>query len=109
MWRRSEWVRLNVEEAVKSGKILPLVRIHSSSEKHKDAFVSIQYRDTYFWIDDRDLMSKKIFSFLMFLFTLMETGEKGTAPIVTVPTNSRMLKSTHLRIAITGSGSMTRT
>jgi len=77
----------HVEEAVKSGKILPLVRIHSSSEKHKDAFVSIQYRDTYFWIDDRDLMSKKIFSFLMFLFTLMETGEKGTAPIVTVPTN----------------------
>ena len=77
----------HVEEAVKSGKILPLVRIHSSSEKHKDAFVSIQYRDTYFWIDDRDLMSKKIFSFLMFLFTLMETGEKGTAPVVTVPTN----------------------
>ena len=77
----------HVEEAVKDGKILPLVRIHSSSEKHKDAFVSIQYRDTYFWIDDRDLMSKKIFSFLMFLFTLMETGEKGTAPIVTVPTN----------------------
>jgi len=77
----------HVEEAVKDGKILPLVRIHSSSEKPKDAFVSIQYRDTYFWIDDRDLMSKKIFSFLMFLFTLMETGEKGTAPIVTVPTN----------------------
>ena len=76
-----------MEEAVKSGKILPFVRIHSSSEKHKDAFVSIQYRDTYFWIDDRDLMSKKIFSFLMFVFTLVETGEKGTAPIVTVPTN----------------------
>jgi hypothetical protein len=77
----------HVEEAVKSGKILPLVRIHSSSEKQKDAFVSIQYRDTYFWIDDRDLRSKKLFSFLMFIFTLVETGEKGTAPIVTVPTN----------------------
>lgn len=77
----------HVEEAVQSGKILPLVRIHSSSEKHKDAFVSIQYRDTYFWIDDRDLRSKKLFSFLMFIFTLVETGEKGTAPIVTVPTN----------------------
>jgi hypothetical protein len=24
---------------------------------------------------------------LMFVFTLVETGEKGTAPIVTVPTN----------------------
>jgi len=77
----------HVEEAVKSGKILPLVRIHSTSEKPKDAFVSVPYRNCYFWIDDRDLMSKKIFSFLMFVFTLVETGEKGTAPIVTVPTN----------------------
>jgi hypothetical protein len=76
-----------VEEAVKDGKILPLIRIHSSSGKPNDAFVSIPYRDSHFWIDDRDLMSKKIFSFLMFVFTLVETGEKGTAPIVTVPTN----------------------
>lgn len=77
----------HVEEAVKDGRILPLVRIHSSSKKPDDAFVSIPYRDSHFWIDDRDLMSKKIFSFLMFVFTLVETGEKGTAPIVTVPTN----------------------
>jgi hypothetical protein len=77
----------HVEEAVKDGRILPLVRIHSSSKKPDDAFVSIPYRNSYFWVDDRDLMSKKIFSFLMFVFTLVETGEKGTAPIVTVPTN----------------------
>ena len=76
-----------VEEAVKEGRILPLIRIHSSSKKPDDAFVSIPYRNSHFWIDDRDLMSKKIFSFLMFVFTLVETGEKGTAPIVTVPTN----------------------
>ena len=77
----------HVEEAIKDGRILPLVRIHSSSKKPDDAFVSIPYRDSHFWIDDRDLMSKKIFSFLMFVFTLVETGEKGAAPIVTVPTN----------------------
>jgi len=77
----------HVEEAVKEGKIFPLIRIHSSSEKPKDAFISVPYRDIHFWIDDRDLMSKKLFSFLMFAFTLVETGEKGTAPIVTVPTN----------------------
>jgi hypothetical protein len=37
-------------------------------------------------MDDRDLGSKRIFSFLMFVFTLVETGEKGMAPVVTIPT-----------------------
>jgi hypothetical protein len=77
----------HLEETLKGEKILPLIRIHSSSEKPGDAFVSVPYRSSYFWIDDRDLTSKKFFSFLMFVFTLAETGDKGTAPIVTVPTN----------------------
>jgi hypothetical protein len=74
-------------EEVQGERILPLVRIKSSSEKPGDAFVSVPYRNSYFWIDDRDLISKKLFSFLMFVFTLAETGDKGTVPIVTVPTN----------------------
>jgi hypothetical protein len=67
--------------------IRPLIQVKSSSEKPEDAFVSVRYRKSYFWIDDRDFVSKKVFSFLMFVFTLVETGEKGIAPIVTVPTN----------------------
>lgn len=74
-------------EEVQGERVSPLVRIQSSSEKPGDAFVSVSYRNSYFWIDDRDLISKRIFSFLMFVFTLAETGDKGTAPIVTVPTN----------------------
>ena len=73
-------------ETAAGEKIRPLIRIENSSGKPGDAFVSVSYRDSYFWIDDRDLMSKKIFSFLMFVFTLVETGEKGTPPIVTIPT-----------------------
>ena len=49
-------------------------------------FSSVPYRDHRFWIDDRDLRSKSVFSFLMFLFTLLETSDKGGAPIVTIPT-----------------------
>jgi hypothetical protein len=76
----------HVEQTDAHGTIPPLIRIRSSPEKPGDAFVSIAYRNSYFWIDDRDLGSKKIFSFLMFVFTLVETGDKGTAPIVTIPT-----------------------
>jgi hypothetical protein len=76
----------HVEQADARGTIPPLIRIRNSPEKPGDAFVSVPYRNSYFWIDDRDLRSKKIFSFLMFVFTLVETGDKGTAPIVTIPT-----------------------
>ena len=81
--------RVNPTFAEKAGageKILPMIRVRSSTGKPDDPFVSVRYRNSYFWIDDRDLGSKRIFSFLMFVFTLVETGEKGTAPVVTIPT-----------------------
>jgi hypothetical protein len=67
------------------GPSAPLIRIHSSREKNADAFVAVPYHGHWFWIDDRDLPSKRMFSFLMFLFTLVETGGKEGAPIVTIP------------------------
>jgi hypothetical protein len=65
----------------------PLIRVQSGASSPEDALVSIRYRDNWFWIDDTDLASKRMFSFLMLLFSLTETGEKTGAPIVTVPTN----------------------
>lgn len=76
----------HVEQTATGETIKPLIRIRTSSVKPDDAFVAVPYRNAYFWVDDRDLISKKIFSFLMFVFTLVETGEKGASPIVTVPT-----------------------
>jgi hypothetical protein len=75
-----------VEKTATGEKVPPLIRIRSSSEKPGDPFISVRYRNVYFWIDDRDLVSKGLFSFLMFISTLVETGEKGAPPIVTIPT-----------------------
>ncbi len=61
-----------------------LIRILCSTAKPTDDFASVQYRDRWFWIDDRDYQSKKLFSFLMFVMTLTETGGKEGAPIVTI-------------------------
>ncbi len=54
----------------------PMIRIHCSKERPGDSFAAVFYRDHWFWLDDRDYQSKKLFSFLMFVMTLTETGGK---------------------------------
>ena len=61
-----------------------LIKIHCTKEKPTDDFTAVPYRDRWFWIDDRDYQSKKLFSFLMFVMTLTETGGKEGAPVVTI-------------------------
>jgi hypothetical protein len=62
-----------------------LIQIRSSSSKPADAFVAVNYRDHWFWIDDRDLKSKRTFSFMMMLFTLADTGDREPPPLITIP------------------------
>jgi hypothetical protein len=69
-----------------SGPIRPLIRIESSPERPAEAFLAVPYRGYWFWIDDRDMGSKRLFTFLMFVFTLVETGGKEGAPVLTIPT-----------------------
>jgi len=64
----------------------PMIRILCSKEKPDDSFAAVLYRDHWFWIDDRDYRSKRLFSFLMFVMTLTETGAKEGAPIMTIST-----------------------
>ena len=60
--------------------------LRCTKEKPKDAFVAVPYRDHWFWIDDRDLPSKRHFAFVMYLFTLADTGDRGGEPVLTIPT-----------------------
>jgi len=55
---------------------LRLVRIHSSKDKTGRALRGDSLPELWFWIDDRDLKTKRSFAFMMMLFTLAETGEK---------------------------------
>jgi len=78
-------VKMTSPEITAEGTTLPpLIRIQSSSSKPGNAFVAVPYESHWFWIDNRDLKSKGIFSFLMFLFSLTETGGKEGAPVVTI-------------------------
>jgi hypothetical protein len=68
------------------GPIPPMIRIVSSVDRPTNAFVASPYRGHWFSIDDQDIRSKNLFSFIMFLFTFVETGSKEAAPILTIPT-----------------------
>ncbi len=68
------------------GTIDPLIRILSSDNRPNDAFVAIPYHGHWFSIDDRDPASKNLFSFILLLFTFVETGSKDVAPVLTIPT-----------------------
>ena len=62
-----------------------LLHVRSGLSVPGDAYVSVNYRNQQFWIDDRDQQSKMMFNFILFMFSLTETGSTQAAPIVTVP------------------------
>jgi hypothetical protein len=69
-----------------NGALVPSpMHILSSPQKPDDAFAAVPYGKDWYWIDDKDFPSKRLFSFIMFLFTLTDTGDKQGAPIITVP------------------------
>src|SRR5262245_17610678 len=72
-------------EVANGAPVSPLVRILSASESPGDAFAAVPYRQEWYWIDDKDFAYKRLFSFIMFLFTLTETEGKQNAPLITIP------------------------
>ena len=63
----------------------PLIRILSSPQRPDNAFAAVLYGQDWYWIDNKDFPSKRLFSFIMFLLNLTDTGEKQGAPIITIP------------------------
>lgn len=62
------------------------LKVHASDHRpsSKDAFATVRYRSLYFYVDDRDLQSKRSLGFLMALFTLLESGTSAAPPVFTI-------------------------
>ena len=72
-------------ESAENPRDRPLVRILSGPAAPPDAFCAVHYRDTWYWIDNRDFASKRVFTALMIFFSLAETGVTPQVPALTVP------------------------
>ena len=51
----------------------------------KNAYVSVRYRNTWFYIEDSDLNSKSTFALLIQLYDLQSGDSSGAAPVLTLP------------------------
>lgn len=61
--------------------------VRTSAERPEDAFASFYYQDDWYWIDHEDLISKRVFSMMLFLTTLTSRAGPENAPVLTIPTN----------------------
>jgi len=72
-------------EAAAGLRDAPVMRVRSGGEPPADAHAAVRYRDRWFWIDDRDLDSKRLMMFLMVFSSLAETGVAPQTPLITIP------------------------
>lgn len=82
------------KEDVAEGRVLPalqgdaehcMLTVHSGSSAPSDALVAVPYRGHWFWIDDRDLRSKRTFAYLILLLSIGASDNGTGVPLVTVP------------------------
>ena len=63
----------------------PRLIVHHGLLEPRDAFVAAAYDGDWFWIDNRDLATKRVFSFVMLLLSLSESSKPGQPPVITIP------------------------
>ncbi|MDR1401502.1 MAG: hypothetical protein LBI81_00905 [Puniceicoccales bacterium] len=64
-----------------------LLKVRCSKSKPENSFISVHYRNNWFYIEDNDLHSKSTFMFISTLFNL-QAGEASSAdvvPMLTIP------------------------
>jgi hypothetical protein len=63
----------------------PLARIRCGKLRPQDAAIAVRYRNLWFWVDDKDLASKRMFTMLLLMVNLAEAGTPSNAPLITIP------------------------
>ncbi|WP_027134214.1 hypothetical protein [Geminicoccus roseus] len=64
----------------------PVLRIQAGLDRPDDPYVEIDHGDGWFWIDDTDYASKRTFTFLMLLVSMVQTDPARPQPLLTIPT-----------------------
>jgi hypothetical protein len=61
-----------------------LIHILSQKDPPEEPYTAVRFDDHWFFVDRRDLDSKRLMSFLLVLLSLAESGRESAAPLVTI-------------------------
>lgn len=91
-------VRVDIpEEDIKTHRAIPGIRettgqvnpqgiaVKNSETRPTGAFVSVFYRGRWFYVEDSNLPTKRVFSFIMLAFTLLDGGKRDSTLQLTLP------------------------
>jgi hypothetical protein len=62
----------------------PLIQVHYAKELPADSYAAVRNRDYWFYIDDRDVRSKRTFALMQILLSFTESGDAARGPVVTI-------------------------
>jgi hypothetical protein len=60
--------------------------VHSGPDKPESSFASTLYNGYWYWINPTDLRSKQVFTLMLYLTTLTDSGGEDSNPVLTIPT-----------------------
>lgn len=61
-------------------------RVHSGSDRPDHPYAAVKYKDYWYWIEETDITSKRVFVMMLFLTTLTNRSDPGMGPVLTIPT-----------------------
>ena len=51
-----------------------------------ESFAEVKYEGYWYWIDNSDIESKRVFTLMLFITTLTNQANDARAPVLTIPT-----------------------
>jgi hypothetical protein len=61
-------------------------RVQSGTDRPEQSFAEVKYENHWFWIENSDIASKRVFTLMLFMTTLTNQANSPNAPVLTIPT-----------------------
>jgi hypothetical protein len=69
-----------------SGTSLRPFQVRSGKDRPDESFAQVKYQGYWYWIDNSDIGSKRVFTLMLFITTLTNQANDANAPVLTIPT-----------------------